>query len=100
MKNISKRLKKELSHLFPKIWNTNLIILKKNINNFKVIINLFLLFTPKNIKIKLIKLFFEVEIRNHKKPIVIIINIKRLDIPKIFKEIIKKNPPQFIFNKK
>ena len=65
---------------------------KKNTNNFKVIINLFLPFTLENIKIKLIRLFFKAEIRSYRKPTIIIINIKRLDIHKIFKKIIKKNP--------
>ena len=65
---------------------------KKNINNFKIIINPFLPFIPKNIKIKLVGPLFKAKIENYKKPIAITINIKKLDIPGIFKEIIKENP--------
>ena len=73
---------------------------KKNIHNFRIIINLFLLFILENIKIKSIKPLFEAEIKNYKKPIIIIINIKRLNIPKTFKKIMEENPPQFRFNRK
>ena len=92
--------KKKLLYLFLKIWSINFTVLRKDISNFKIIINLFLPFIPENIEIKLIKLFFEAEIKNYKKLIVIIINIKRLNIPGIFKEIMEKNPPQFVFNRK
>ena len=84
--------KGELLYLFLKIWSINLAILRKNINNFKVIINLFLPFIPKDIKIKSIRLLSEAEIRSYKKLIIIIINIKRLDIPEIFKEMMEENP--------
>ena len=62
-----KGFKKELLYLFLKVQNIDLIILKKDINNFKIIINLFLPFILKNIKIKSAKLLFETKIKNNKK---------------------------------
>ena len=82
------------------MWSTDLAILKKNNDNFKIIINPFLPLIPENIKIKLIKPLSKAKIKSYKKPTAIIINIKKLNIPRIFEKIIEENPPQSIFNKK
>ena len=60
---------------------------------------MFLLFIPKNIKTKLVKPLSKAEIKNYKKLIAIIINIEKLDIPKIFEKMMEKYPPQSIFSK-
>ena len=76
-----------------------MLFLKKSINNFRAIINLFLLFILKNIKIKSARLLSKIKIRSYKELIIIIINIERLDIFGIFKKMMEENPPQLIFNK-
>ena len=69
-----------------------------------IILNLLLTYFyhshQKNIKIKSVKPLSKAKIRNYKKLTAITINIKKLNIPRVFKIKIKKSPLQSIFNKK